>query len=338
LSVGGYLGSVKQQTCADDRASIDEAVELLRGSVEDVIRGIALIDAAADQGNAEALERKAVFEAMGCARQQNWKRALDCLAAAAEECSKSARRQLEILSRLTAADREDLSWATVASHISVRKLAESPTKIALSESPRLRVMECFATPAECDWLIERARDRLRPAAVVDQAGMMSVEAVRTNSGVEFLLADMDLVIEAIRLRISAATRLPLPLFEQVQVLHYSPGEEFQPHHDFFDPKLPGHAEQIRDYGQRIGTFLVYLNEDYGGGETAFPRAQISYRGNRGDALFMANVGRSGEPDPASLHWGSPPTSGEKWILSQWIREKAPTGPTVGSPSKRPSQQ
>ena len=80
-----------------------------------------------------------------------------------------------------------------------------------------------------------------------------------------------------------------------------------------------------------------MNEGYGGGETVFPRAQISYRGKSGDALFMANVDRSGQPDPSTLHWGSPPTSGEKWILSQWIREKAPGGATVESSLKQPSQ-
>lgn len=327
---------MKQQLRADDPAPIDEAVELLRGSVDEVMRAIALIDAAANAGDAEALQRKAVLEAMGCARPQDWKRALDCLAAAAQSGSEDAQRQLEILARGAAPRGEHSDWAAIASGISTETLADTPPKRALSEFPRLRVIEGFASPAECAWLIERARDRLRRATVVDRSGSTTVEVARTNSGIEFLLADMDLVIEAIRLRISAATRLPLPLFEPVQVLHYAPGQEFQPHHDFFDPELPGHAEQIREHGQRIGTFLLYLNHGYEGGETAFPRAAISYRGSTGDALFMANVDRSGRPDPSSLHWGTPPTTGEKWILSQWIRDKAPTGP-VGSKRKQPSR-
>ena len=294
------------------------------------MQGIALIDAAAERGDGAALERKAIFEAMGCKRPQNWRAAIECLGVAAELGSQSAQRQVEILAPdAIAADGSERNWASVASQIAVEKLAEVPPKVALSESPRLRVMEGFASPAECAWLIERARDRLRRAPVVDSSGSMTVEAARTNSGVEFQLADMDLVIEAIRLRISAATRLPLPLFEPVQVLHYAPGQEFKPHHDYYDPQLPAHAEQIREHGQRIGTFLLYLNDGYGGGETAFPYAQISYRGNAGDALFMANVDRNGRPDASSLHWGTPPTTGEKWILSQWIRDKAVTASTVG---------
>jgi len=40
----------------------------------------------------------------------------------------------------------------------------------------------------------------------------------------------------------------------------------------------------------------------------------------------ANVGTDGEPDLASVHTGRPPSSGEKWILSQWIRDRAAMPP------------
>lgn len=320
-----------QQASADDRSSITDAIELLRGSTDDVMRGISLIDDAADRHEAQALERKAVLEAMGCARPQNWEAALDCLHEAAERGSEHAQRQMLLLARAGAQPaQKNWDWAAIRSAISLEKLAQVPPKLPLSESPRLRVMEGFLSHDECEWLILRARERLRRAAVVNRAGVMTVEAARTNSGVEFMVADMDLVIEAIRVRIGAATRLPLPLFEPVQVLHYAPGQEFKPHHDFFDPKLPGHAEQIRKHGQRIATFLIYLNDDYTGGETAFPHAQISYRGKAGDALFIANVERSGQPDALTLHAGTAPISGEKWILSQWIGDRVPRAPTVAT--------
>jgi len=201
---------------------------------------------------------------------------------------------------------------------------QAPRKIAVSESPRLRMIEGFASSAECKWVIDRACKRLRPATVVNRSGSLTVEAVRTNSMVEHLLPDMDLVIEAIRTRISAATRLPLPILEASQVLHYAPGQEFKPHHDYFDPALPGHAGELDQLGQRIATFLIWLNDGYTGGETEFPRAKFSFRGKMGDALFIANVDRTGRPDPSTLHAGRPPLSGEKWIFSQWIRDKAPS--------------
>jgi hypothetical protein len=115
----------------------------------------------------------------------------------------------------------------------------------------------------------------------------------------------------------------VPVFEPVQVMHYSVGEEFRPHFDFLTEDNEGWAAQMRRFGQRIATFLVFLNEDFEGGETEFPRAGISHRGGKGDALFWANVDPSGGPDRLTFHAGKPPTKGEKWILSQWIRDRSP---------------
>jgi prolyl 4-hydroxylase len=324
LSGGAYSGVVKEEAPAVDAESVKEAVRLLGGTVKDVMDGISLIEAAAARGEAAALERKALFEAVGCARPPNWNRALDCLRDAAEGGCQIAQEQLRILARVPGSEsRKPLNWTAVRSQVSIEKLAEIPKPRAISESPRLRRFEEFASAAECAWLMERARHRLRPALVVNPTGSQTAEPVRTNSGIDFQLRDMDLVVEAIRVRISAATRLPLPLFEPSQVLHYSPGQEFRPHHDYFDPQLPGHVEELRTVGQRIATFLIYLNDRYTGGETTFPRAKLSFRGNTGDALFIANVERSGRPDPMTLHSGAPPISGEKWIFSQWIRDKRP---------------
>ncbi|MEA3047090.1 MAG: prolyl 4-hydroxylase, partial [Sphingomonadales bacterium] len=184
--------------------------------------------------------------------------------------------------------------------------------------------EGFATAAECDWLMARARGRLGPAMVIDQrTGLEASHPDRTNKAIELDVAAMDVVIQVLRARIGTATNLPVPVFEPAQIMHYSVGEEFRPHYDFLTGEVEGWAAQLQRYGQRIATFLLYLNEDFEGGETVFPRIGISHRGSRGDALFFANVDPAGAPDRQTLHAGRPPTRGEKWILSQWIRDRTP---------------
>lgn len=296
-----------------------EVSRLLNGSTDEVARGIWLIESAAAGKEPAALERRALLEAVGCGRPQSWEGSLDSLQLAAENGSESAQKQLLILAR-AGDDRQN--WREVRSAISIEELVRPGQKRPISERPRLRVIDEFASVAECLWLAQCARDRLLPATVVTPSGAQTINAGRTNRAVAFQLADMDVVMEVIRARISAATRLPLPLLETSQVLHYAPGQEFSLHHDYFDPQNAGHAAQLKD-GQRIATFLIYLNDAYSGGETAFPRARISFRGNVGDALFITNVERSGQPDPMTLHAGNPPESGEKWIFSQWIRDRAP---------------
>jgi hypothetical protein len=309
------------------------AMELLlaeRPSREEVERSAALLEAASADGNPDATERWALFEAFGMARPQNWDRALDLLQRAAEQGSRSAGEQLLLLADSQAdpkvpTDASDGYWRQVRAEIRLEARLDPGEKIVLSETPRIRSINGFATPAECRWIVAGARERLAPAPVFDkETGAQTHNDSRDNSFVALRIGEMNVFTEVIRNRISAATKLPVPLFEPSQVLHYAVGQRFKPHHDFLDPANPAYRESLGWFGQRIATFLIYLNDDYEGGETSFPKISLDYKARLGNALFFANVTREGAPDPQTLHAGLPPTSGEKWVFSQWIRDRFPS--------------
>jgi hypothetical protein len=184
------------------------------------------------------------------------------------------------------------------------------------------VIDGFASSAECDWLIERGRHSLKRAMVYrkDAAGHGLVET-RTNTEADFTVVNSDLVLSLVRDRMAAALGIATPFFEVTKLLHYEPGQHFALHADFIEPSTPALAREIEQHGQRVMTFLAYLNADYEGGETDFPRIGYRYKGGRGDALLFANVDASGAPDYNTVHAGLPPTSGVKWLLSQWVRGK-----------------
>jgi prolyl 4-hydroxylase len=46
---------------------------------------------------------------------------------------------------------------------------------------------------------------------------------------------------------------------------------------------------------------------------------------RGQALYFEYTTADGALDPLSLHGGAPVLSGEKWILTKWMRERAFAG-------------
>jgi hypothetical protein len=148
------------------------------------------------------------------------------------------------------------------------------------------------------------------------------DAGRTNSAFAFALEDLDLVVLAARARIAATVGVPEAALEPIQVLHYAPGQSFDRHYDFLDPEVPAFAAEIDRAGQRMATFLVYLNDGFAGGETDFPLLGFQHKGAAGDALMFANLDTAGAPDRRTLHAGLPPASGEKWLLSQWIRDRA----------------
>jgi prolyl 4-hydroxylase len=298
-------------------------------SLVDVQRAAALLATASAQGDAEASERLALLDALGSARPPDWDRALDYLALAAEQGSHPAQLQMLLL-----ADNEDDPvipseadhefWAGVRSRISLERRTVPGDKEGLSETPRIRVIRQFATGAECRWLISLGREQLAPAIVFDkETGGHLHHPSRDNSFLALKIGEMNVLTEVIRKRISAATNLPVPLFEPAQLLHYAVGQRFKPHHDFLDPANSAYHETLGMFGQRIATFLIYLNDDYQGGETSFSAIGLNYRAQQGDALFFANVTQDGAPDPATLHAGLPPTSGEKWVFSQWIRDRFP---------------
>ena len=95
-----------------------------------------------------------------------------------------------------------------------------------------------------------------------------------------------------------------------------------PHFDFIDAQAADYARQIEEQGQRMITFLLYLNDGYEGGETTFPELGIVHRGVAGDGLYFINAHPDLSPDRRMLHTGSPPTAGEKWVVTQFIVSKA----------------
>jgi len=311
----------------DAAAQVAEALKLLRA--RDFARHRArvseMLDTASRAGSAQATELCALFDAMGIARPQSWDRAFDRLELAARQGSISAQQQLLLLAcpsaELTFPDPVP-DWADVRRSISLNELLTTRPRTVVSDVPRIRIIEQFATPAECRWLIDCAQSRTSPALIVDSTGRQVTDPVRTNRGAQFLLHDMDVVLEVIRTRISLALRIPLHFFEPTQVLHYAVGEEFKIHHDYFDPNDVDRQREV-GHGQRIATCLIYLNSDFEGGETEFPSIDLRYRGEVGDAIFWANVEVDGQPDRKTLHAGLPPTAGEKWVLSQWVRDRTP---------------
>ena len=300
-----------------------------RPSLDDVQQAARLLETASAEGHAEASERLALLDALGSARPPDWNRALDYLALAARQGSRSAREQLLLL----ADNRQDPVlpeeqapdyWDELRAAVPLGERMQPGDKQSLSETPRIRMIRGFATVPECRWLMALARPQLGPATVFDKdTGGQTLDPTRDNSFLVLRIGEMNLLTETIRQRISAATNLPAPLFEPTQLLHYAVGQRFKPHHDFLDPANPAYHDSLGRFGQRIATFLMYLNDGYEGGETSFPRIGLTFRAEQGDALFFANVTRDGAPDLQTLHAGLPPTSGEKWVLSQWIRDRFP---------------
>jgi len=275
------------------------------------VDGAALIDEAARQGNADAWHYQALLAATGVGREQSWSAAFDAVSRAADLGHGRAAAGLALLRGIGVCNATELqAWL------------EAPSFRMVNESPRMVAYPGFLAPALCGHLRSCSTPKLERAQVHDvRNNALKIDPMRSNTGAAFSLIDTDIVIQAVRARIARAAGVELAALEPPEVLHYSVGEQYRLHIDFNHPSIPHFAEQLRERGQRIKTFLVYLNEDYDGGHTEFPKVGVKFRGALGEALMFDNVGPDGEGDMRTQHAGTPPTRGEKWLFSQWIRSK-----------------
>jgi prolyl 4-hydroxylase len=298
--------------------------------------GVRLLAEAAAHGDARSAELCAVLTGAGIYRAQCWSDALDWLQSAAELGSARARGALRALSAdptaVAEADSRE-TWGRLRSHVDLRGLLSPCPLRSLHQEPLVRSAANFAPPALCHWLISQARGRLTRAEVYnpDTGGLERTDE-RTNTSAIINIIEADLAQILVQARIAVTLGASFGHLEPAFVLHYSPGQTFHDHYDFVDPEIPGYREEIARNGQRVATFLIYLNEDYEGGRTDFPRLGLSHKGKAGEGFVFANVGSDGRADTRTLHAGRPPSRGEKWILSQFVRDRVVVpGYQAGSP-------
>jgi prolyl 4-hydroxylase len=111
-------------------------------------------------------------------------------------------------------------------------------------------------------------------------------------------------------------------FENIQVVRYTKDGKYDPHYDGTEC---GEGTEMREClkNQRMATLLIYLNDDFEGGETRFPNLNRSIKPKKGSAVFFwVSDPKTGMLFKETLHGGDPVLAGEKWIATQWIRRNA----------------
>lgn len=297
--------------------SLGKALLLGEGAAQSLADGVRLTNEAAVRGQPEALARRALLAAWAVERQRDIDAAFDDLLHAACGGWATAQRQLQLLGRSATDD-----WHALRKAIDVQALTRAPALRVISHDPLIAVADRFATAAECEWLIELGRPTLRRAQVYRGSATPQDAASRTNSETGFTIGNADVFLSVLRDRMASAASIATNRFEVTKLLHYTVGQQFALHADFLALNTPELRKEVELRGQRALTLLVFLNDDYEGGATEFPRIGLRCRAKQGDALIFRNIDQTGAPDYQSVHAGLPVERGEKWVLSQWMRTKS----------------
>lgn len=186
--------------------------------------------------------------------------------------------------------------------------------------PRIALLDGFLSEDECDEVIACAHPRLGPSMVYDVADAETTAVATYGRQSQNVMFDEQVpaVIQRLEQRAALLLQWPLDRFEATQVVRYLPGEEFEPHHDFFELEYESASALMARGGNRVGTLLLYLNTPERGGATVFSDIQLEVVPRRGSALFFAYG--AAHAQTLTLHAGAPVVCGEKWLASMFLRE------------------
>lgn len=285
---------------------------------------------AAQEGHPEAVSAMALLQCLGIQQRKNWQDALNTLTHAACLGWAQSRQALLLLShepvlgdeKELIAIEEAAFWQQLGRAIDINRWLQIPQGTVLSESPLLVSFDDFVPQRWRNLLANEAVPRLVPAQDPDPARMRNPNAATSNYFLGLQgLAENDFIHLLLQERMSKACGIPQNQMEGMAVLLYQEGGEFSEHVDYFDTGTDLGKREVETLGQRVLTFLVYLNDDYDGGETVFPELGITHKGKAGEGLYFVTARDSGEGDPRTRHAGLPVRSGNKWVLSQYFRAR-----------------
>ena len=168
------------------------------------------------------------------------------------------------------------------------------------------VIHDFFSPAECEAAIARSEQAgFEEATITTGGGAVMNKGVRNNA--RLILDDGDLAADLFErarplLPVSPVRNWePIAFNERWRFYRYGPGERFAPHYDGSFVRSENEKSQV--------TFMIYLNDDFAGGETNFyflsQEPYLVVKPVRGQALVFVHW---------KLHEGAPVLNGRKYVL------------------------
>jgi hypothetical protein len=109
-------------------------------------------------------------------------------------------------------------------------------------------------------------------------------------------------IEDLRHKLYELLKCSMEQLEPLSCIRYEQSQHFKYHHDF----IPG--------GDRLYTLVIYLNDDFEGGELRFPEIDMTYKSQSGSCIVFQNIDQNKELILESMHGSLPIIKGIKYAI------------------------
>ena len=189
--------------------------------------------------------------------------------------------------------------------------------LVLSTAPKVFLIENMLSEFECDHIVQLGKSRVKRSSV--GSGKSAYVSNTRTSKTGWLTRHTDRIVDRVFQRMAEVIGVPDEVLnhdqnaENLQIVHYTKGQEYTPHHDFGYTGKPH---------QRFLTLLVYIDPAPQGGGTSFPKAfkgrGLAVEPPRGSGVLFYSMLGDGNADDKSLHAGMPVIDGEKWLCNLWV--------------------
>jgi len=197
-----------------------------------------------------------------------------------------------------------------------------PNNIIKHNINNYEVFEIFdiLTSEECDKLIELAKNK-----GLDNSVVLSYDNSKTTLDINhrkskqtWFLDNYDPLFAKLSNITATITKKPVENQEMTQVAMYETGGRFGAHFDACNSDDKIYCNEVnKNAGERKATLLIYLNDNFEGGETEFTEINLKIKPKKGKGIYFINVDDNEVIYQLSMHKGNEITKGEKWIATKW---------------------
>lgn len=182
--------------------------------------------------------------------------------------------------------------------------------VATYQREHVRIQDAFFSTHECAFIINYAEmNALFERSQIEHSSAEGLASDTRTSYSAFLKDRNEPIFETIYQRVADLLRVSPDLIENLQCVRYGVDQQFKPHYD------------SGPTNHRLHTLLVYLNDDFAGGETFFPELNRNIHPKRGRALYFLNRDAHNSVLLHSAHAGLPVTKGQKYACNIWVRSQ-----------------
>jgi prolyl 4-hydroxylase len=197
------------------------------------------------------------------------------------------------------------------------RLAADPAVYTVpTDKAELFAIGNFLSDDECARLCDMINEIARPSSLHE---LDYASGFRTSYSGD--LDPMDSFVRSISRRIDDVLGIDPAFGQAVQGQRYLPGQQFQPHNDwFYTSEKYWQLEKARG-GQRSWTAMVYLNKVEEGGQTHFTDIGVQIEPKPGVLMIWNNALPDGRPNEGTMHAGTPVVRGTKYVITKWYRTR-----------------